>query len=77
LQAKQLHTVADHLHKRINAQDKMIQVHAFVADLLCGCLHAWCGLLTCSSDSVQQLHNDIDTMSRDKKKAIAKYQKVR
>ncbi|KAL0052182.1 hypothetical protein WJX82_009354 [Trebouxia sp. C0006] len=47
-QAKQLHTVADHLHKRINAQDKMIQ----------------------------QLHNDIDTMSRDKKKAIAKYQKA-
>lgn len=26
-QAKQLHTVADHLHKRINAQDKMIQVY--------------------------------------------------
>lgn len=48
-QAKQLHTVADHLHKRINAQDKMIQ----------------------------QLHNDVDTMSRDKKKAIAKYQKAR
>ncbi|DBA87451.1 TPA: hypothetical protein ACH3X1_004490 [Trebouxia sp. C0004] len=47
-QAKQLHTVADHLHKRINAQDKMIQ----------------------------QLHNDIDAMSRDKKKAIAKYQKA-
>ncbi|KAA6426913.1 MAG: hypothetical protein FRX49_03237 [Trebouxia sp. A1-2] len=47
-QAKQLHTVADHLHKRINAQDKMIQ----------------------------QLHNDIDAMSRDKKRAIAKYQKV-
>ncbi len=41
-QAKQLHTVADHLHKRINAQDKMIQVHAFVADPLCCCMHAWC-----------------------------------
>ncbi len=51
-QAKQLHTVADHLHKRINAQDKMIQVHAFVADPLCCCLHAWCSLLTCFSDSV-------------------------
>jgi hypothetical protein len=75
-QAKQLHTVADHLHKRINAQDKMIQVHAFVADLLCCCMHAWCSSLTCSSVSVQQLHNDIDAMSRDKKKAIAKYQKV-
>lgn len=48
-QAKQLHSVADHLHKRLGAQDKMIQ----------------------------QLHDDIDQLSQDKKKAIAKYQKAR
>lgn len=48
-QAKQLNSVADHLHKRLGAQDKMLQ----------------------------QLHEDVDQLSRDKKKALVRYQKTK
>ncbi|KAL3140904.1 hypothetical protein ABBQ32_005437 [Trebouxia sp. C0010 RCD-2024] len=48
-QASQMNTVSEHLHKRLAAQDKMLQ----------------------------QLHNDVDQLSRDKRKAMTKYQRTK